>query len=1729
MALITINEYNAMQSRIASILGTTDAGYGLAQLSSSQLIAPTPPAKLLIRAAEINNLRADLLKAIQHQTGEDYTTRILAAVIPKSGDLASDYNRVSTVLFDTYNTMLTKIETGKWDLPRDDTTGQSTTSTLSPDTRNAIWNDSIFHVSSAQFTSEQTAKYFFNAGGRLIANVSMVGATPTNDKSGAWATMLNAIGTITIDHATTKVGSGPNPTVYNTGFYSLTGVYADIFTRQCAAPYTANTYTLSAMKTSGNVYLKMLLNDAYTGSPDLVIYGTISCSVQARGATGNNISVLQPTVTTSASLAASSNVTPGYSVELNPPNITEGFDLTIKITAYQGLSTVWYKIVGDGPGIQLEDFTDNVIIASIAINPTGDTSFTKTVAHDIITDGCKIKVELYDSDPANPSATKLKTSNEVILTDSAFSLNLALVSPNTPVVSENQPNNTARFSATGTSLPATPVTATWTATVTGGATLQKTTDIFLIAGNAPSEFDVVVDPNYKTDSTPSTISVKVAIGTVESTPVVLTVTDTSKPTVTYISTKETVTGPTGTAFTHTTMTYTITGGKPNGTYNFTRAGVSSASLPLNGSGDTAAITFDGLLTPGDLVTEVTFIDTGEVITHTTTFSNDTQALSISNPLDILDITYTRSLQIDVALSKCYDATPILWELLSSPTGISDGATPPEQSGEIETTGNNGTGIGSLTLASAVDSIKGSSFKVKFSLKSDPTISITTADIRIIDAFPYTTNLDAQIFLPTLASAVTIKARGGAGGGGGRDGSNGDGGDGGPATTIITKEPVGSVRKLSAVIGKGGNPGTSNATSAGGGLGGTGYKKGGDGGAVRNDNTSGGGAGGGGATAVSADTTVLVVAGGGGGGGGGSSARDGIDATGTNTTVTVLTGTDGIAGDGGGSGDGGGAGGSGGFVTTIGTNLKGADSSRSSTAGTSGNIAYDNSQPAVTGTPFLINTNTGGLGATTKTTGTTGVDGEVTIYVQPMAPQYPVAYMQPGGSEVYWINADSPLKDGSLSVTDYTITASAAPISGLSTLTTLSLPVSGGTFTFTTGQLPSFNIAANNDFGKGEEITVPVQTAKITTTNLGVNFGFSCAISADGNYLVVGSLKENTKGSATIYKRTGNVWSFDAVLVGNATSAGDQFGYSVDITDNGDRVIVGSPTRAQTVSGTAYPSTGAAHIFKRNSSTGQWTEEVFLESGNSDQDLTPLDKPNDYFGASVKISGDGTMVLVGAYGDDSGTTYSIGFIWPYYINSTTNSWAGVSGTTGSTGYLPTGANEAFAYHGWSLALSGNSLICAEGAPGDNNKGWYNSSAADLGSAGTVCLFKRTSASAKTWSVLKSYIYSPTPIADGAFGTSVAMNEIGTIVVVGAPGESAFGLSKAGAVHIYNGSNTTWDIQATLYASDAEVNASFGTSVAINDDGDTILIGAIKASTGSRSAAGKVYKFVKSGTVWVESMIITPYDKKANDWFGKSVSMSSTGELAVVGAPSTVSTEPGAAYTYRLGSLVADDQHWDKVSLLITAENGVGNSFVDLSNNSLPLTPSNANVVVSTTNKKFGTGSISFPSAAKISTPVSSALDFTNSQFTMEAWIYPTAVGVPHGCIFINPHAVSGKGWELQIEDITKKLSFQYNFAVSGSVLYGPVIAINAWSHVAVTYDGSTLRLYSNGVLGANITTAVRMSTGSIDIGYHADTGSGSADYRGYIDEIRITNGVARYTGTTHTVPTATFTPTFTFKP
>ena len=155
--------------------------------------------------------------------------------------------------------------------------------------------------------------------------------------------------------------------------------------------------------------------------------------------------------------------------------------------------------------------------------------------------------------------------------------------------------------------------------------------------------------------------------------------------------------------------------------------------------------------------------------------------------------------------------------------------------------------------------------------------------------------------------------------------------------------------------------------------------------------------------------------------------------------------------------------------------------------------------------------------------------------------------------------------------------------------------------------------------------------------------------------------------------------------------------------------------------------------------------------------------------------------------------------------------------------------------------------------------------------------------------------------------------------------------------------------------------------------------------------------------------------------------------------------------------------------------------------------------SSVQKKFGSKSLYFNGTTDYLTSPSSTANAFSGNFTMEAWIYPTASGTSRIVSFANADE-----FLLLPANTVSYYDGTTNFTTTATV------TLNTWSHVAVAKVGTRVSVYINGVQGVTgistyTTTAARVMT----IGRYGP--SATNYFTGYIDDLRVTNGVARYTG------------------
>jgi len=187
--------------------------------------------------------------------------------------------------------------------------------------------------------------------------------------------------------------------------------------------------------------------------------------------------------------------------------------------------------------------------------------------------------------------------------------------------------------------------------------------------------------------------------------------------------------------------------------------------------------------------------------------------------------------------------------------------------------------------------------------------------------------------------------------------------------------------------------------------------------------------------------------------------------------------------------------------------------------------------------------------------------------------------------------------------------------------------------------------------------------------------------------------------------------------------------------------------------------------------------------------------------------------------------------------------------------------------------------------------------------------------------------------------------------------------------------------------------------------------------------------------------------------------------------------------------------------------------DASTKNTLLTVGNASV--STAQAKFSPTSIAFDGSGDYvpTTPVTVVNAINNANCTLEMWVYSSNSSASLKCL-IDTRTALGASTGYGVYQTGN------NVVVYGGPLRGNAVASlngNTWTHLAVTRAGATNYVFLNGTLFNTFSYGNTLTSGNVTIG--SDVAASNA-FTGFIEEVRITNGIARYT-TNFSVPTTVF--------
>lgn len=196
------------------------------------------------------------------------------------------------------------------------------------------------------------------------------------------------------------------------------------------------------------------------------------------------------------------------------------------------------------------------------------------------------------------------------------------------------------------------------------------------------------------------------------------------------------------------------------------------------------------------------------------------------------------------------------------------------------------------------------------------------------------------------------------------------------------------------------------------------------------------------------------------------------------------------------------------------------------------------------------------------------------------------------------------------------------------------------------------------------------------------------------------------------------------------------------------------------------------------------------------------------------------------------------------------------------------------------------------------------------------------------------FSSNPNLTINFGFVVAMSADGNTVAVGAPTNGVLTTNSGpGSVYVFVRGPSGWTNQARLVPSNAASRDTFGFSLSLSADGDTLAVGASGEDSGA-VRSGATYVFGRTGATWSQRALLKASNAAAFANFGASVSLSADGNTLVVGAAAESSnatgvngnqadrslTDAGAAYVFvRVGP------GWTQQAYLKASNTGADDGF------------------------------------------------------------------------------------------------------------------------------------------------------------------------------------------------------------
>ncbi|MCM8781755.1 MAG: LamG domain-containing protein, partial [Candidatus Omnitrophica bacterium] len=172
-----------------------------------------------------------------------------------------------------------------------------------------------------------------------------------------------------------------------------------------------------------------------------------------------------------------------------------------------------------------------------------------------------------------------------------------------------------------------------------------------------------------------------------------------------------------------------------------------------------------------------------------------------------------------------------------------------------------------------------------------------------------------------------------------------------------------------------------------------------------------------------------------------------------------------------------------------------------------------------------------------------------------------------------------------------------------------------------------------------------------------------------------------------------------------------------------------------------------------------------------------------------------------------------------------------------------------------------------------------------------------------------------------------------------------------------------------------------------------------------------------------------------------------------------------------------------------------------------------VSADTTQKKLGTSSARFEGGNYLSIPDSDDWNFGGGDFTIDFWIYPTNITEEEIMGQGNSSGNGGFSWVIRKNVNDRNDGMDFSLSTDGTtwaVRYKIGFDVNTWQHIAFIRSGNSIYIFKNGILQKSEAFTGTLFNSPNLLGIARIGEYDNLYFTGYLDEIRISKGIARWT-------------------